>query len=208
MEESEFYRIHVEKTLAILKPDVVHVCDEIEDVILKSGFSILQKRKVQLTPEQCSDFYADHYGKLFFSGLTAYMSSGPIIVMSLAREDAVAHWKSIIGPASSVNNPASNPDCLRARYGTTDLKNGLHGSESQLAAERELKFMFPNTTLESFVANGDAEEYLSKFVNPTLIEGLTELCKHKPINDCVWLADWLLEHNPNHPRAIRGNVQK
>ena len=58
-----------------------------------------QRRKLQLSPEQCSDFYAEHYGKLSFPSLTAFMSSGPITALALARENAVAHWKALIGPA-------------------------------------------------------------------------------------------------------------
>ncbi|TMS17272.1 Nucleoside diphosphate kinase-like protein 5 [Larimichthys crocea] len=79
MDQTSYPRIYVERTLAVIKPDAIHKAEEIEDIILKSGFTILQKRKLQLSPEQCSDFYADQYGKLFFPSLTAFMSSGPII---------------------------------------------------------------------------------------------------------------------------------
>uniref|UniRef100_A0A3B4TKP8 Nucleoside diphosphate kinase B n=1 Tax=Seriola dumerili TaxID=41447 RepID=A0A3B4TKP8_SERDU len=207
-------RIYVERTLAIIKPDAIHESEKIEDVILKSEFTILQKRKLQLTPEQCSDFYADQYGKFFFPSLTAFMSSGPIIALTLARNNAIAHWKSIIGPVNSTKAKETHPECLRARYGTSDLKNALHGSESFHAAEREIKFMFPNSVIEPFPSRERIEEYLSRYVNPTLLRGLTELCKHKPHNPCplfiavnitftmlfVWLADWLVKNNPNKPQ--------
>ena len=64
---------------------------------------------MQLSPEQCSDFYADQYGKLFFPSLTAFMSSGPIIAMTLARHNAIAHWRSILGPVNSTKARETHP---------------------------------------------------------------------------------------------------
>uniref|UniRef100_A0A3Q3DI25 Nucleoside diphosphate kinase B n=1 Tax=Hippocampus comes TaxID=109280 RepID=A0A3Q3DI25_HIPCM len=175
MDSAYFPRIHVERTLALIKPDAIHKSEEIEDIILRKGFSILQKRKLQMTPEHCSDFYAEHYGKLHFPSLTAYMSSGPIVALTLARENAIAQWKSIIGPTKcSVRELGL---LLRAKYGTSELQNALHGSESFHAAAREIKFMFPNSKMDA--------QYLSRYVNETLLHGLTELCKHKPLNPCV-----------------------
>ncbi|XP_040904365.1 nucleoside diphosphate kinase homolog 5 [Toxotes jaculatrix] len=206
MDQNSYPRIYVERTLALIKPDAIHKSEEIEDIILKSGFTVLQKRKLQLSPEQCSDFYADQYGKFFFPSLTAFMSSGPIIALTLARNNAVAHWKSIIGPVNSTKARETHPECLRAKYGTSDLKNALHGSESFHAAEREIKFMFPNSVIEPFPSREATEEYLSRYVNPTLLRGLTELCKHKPHNPCVWLADWLMKNCPNKPQICDGVI--
>ncbi|XP_024918832.1 nucleoside diphosphate kinase homolog 5 [Cynoglossus semilaevis] len=202
------HRIFVERTLAIIKPDAVHKSEEIEDVIFRSGFTVLQKRKVQLSPEQCSDFYADQYGKTFFPNLTAFMSSGPIIAMTLGCYNAVAHWKSLMGPVSITKAREIYPECLRAKYGTSDLKNALHGSESLYAAEREIKFMFPNSVIEPSFSKESTDEYLSKYVNPTLLRGLTELCKHKPENPCVWLAEWLMKNCPNNPEVCDGDTVK
>ncbi|XP_028315898.1 nucleoside diphosphate kinase homolog 5 isoform X1 [Gouania willdenowi] len=200
METQLMERISVERTLAIIKPDAVHKAEEIEDVILKSGFTVLQKRKLKLNPEQCCDFYAHQYGKDFFPNLTLYMSSGPIIVFSLARDNAIAHWKSIIGPANITKARETHPECLRAKYGTSGLKNAVHGSESFNEAVREIKFMFPNSVMEPFPSEEANEEYLNKYVKPTLLPGLTELCKEKPLNPCIWLAEWLLKNDPNNPK--------
>uniref|UniRef100_A0A3Q3E2Q6 Nucleoside diphosphate kinase B n=1 Tax=Hippocampus comes TaxID=109280 RepID=A0A3Q3E2Q6_HIPCM len=205
MDSAYFPRIHVERTLALIKPDAIHKSEEIEDIILRKGFSILQ-RKLQMTPEHCSDFYAEHYGKLHFPSLTAYMSSGPIVALTLARENAIAQWKSIIGPTKS--SSLIGLHLLRAKYGTSELQNALHGSESFHAAAREIKFMFPNTFIEAFPTRAETEEYLSRYVNETLLHGLTELCKHKPLNPCVWLADWLIKNNPNGPQICDGAFVK
>ncbi|XP_058505145.1 nucleoside diphosphate kinase homolog 5-like [Solea solea] len=204
MDGNVYPHIYVERTLAIIKPDAIHKSEEIEDIILKSGFTVLQKRRLQLSLEQCSDFYADQHGKFFFPDLTGFMSSGPIIAMTLACHNAVAHWKSLIGPVNSNMAKETNPDCLRAKYGTSDLKNALHGSKSFHAAEREIKFMFPNSVIESIPSKEATEEYLNRYVNPTLLRGLTELCKHKPLNPCVWLADWLMQNSPNNPQICDG----
>uniref|UniRef100_A0A3Q3VS56 Nucleoside diphosphate kinase B n=1 Tax=Mola mola TaxID=94237 RepID=A0A3Q3VS56_MOLML len=205
MDKTSYPRIYVERTLALIKPDAIHKAEEIEDDILKSGFTILQKRKLQLSPEQCSDFYADQYGKHFFPSLTAFMSSGPIIAMTLARNDAITHWKFIIGPVNSIRARETHPDSLRAKYGISELQNALHGSKSFHAAVREIKFMFPNSVIEPFPSREATEEYLSRHVRPTLLRGLTEVCKHKPLNPCIWLADWFIKNNPNMPQICEEN---
>lgn len=194
-------QIFVERTLAIIKPDALHKAEEIEDIILRSGFTILQKRRVHLTPEQASDFYAEHYGKLFFPSLVAYMSSGPILGMVLAREKAIPYWRELIGPTNTLKARQTHPDCLRSIYGSDDQRNGLHGSDSYASAEREIRFFFPDSIVEPIAAGQAAKDYLAKAVNPTLLKGLTQLSKQKPQDPVIWLADWLLENNPNKPQV-------
>ncbi|XP_064528235.1 nucleoside diphosphate kinase homolog 5 isoform X3 [Pseudopipra pipra] len=194
-------QIYVEKTLAIIKPDVIHKEEEIEDIILRSGFTIVQKRRLQLSPEQCSNFYADQFGKVFFPNLTAYMSSGPLVAMVLARHCAISHWKELLGPSNSLRARITHPHrlqrpgrdlqlpskqlfflvfSLRALYGTDELRNGLHGSLSVSSAEREIRFMFPEAILEPVPTGQRARDYLNLYVKPTLLAGLTALCKKKP----------------------------
>ncbi|XP_025022402.1 nucleoside diphosphate kinase homolog 5 [Python bivittatus] len=198
-------QIYVERTLAIIKPDIINKEVEIEDIILRSGFTIVQKRKLQLSPEQCSNFYVEQYGKMFFPNLTAYMSSGPLLAMVLARHKAISYWKDLLGPSSSIIAKETDPDSLRAIYGTDDLRNGLHGSASFSSAEREIRFMFPEVLIEPIPAGQAAKDYLNMYVTPTLLKGLTALCKRKPEDPFIWLADWLIENNPNTPR-MRHNV--
>ncbi|KAL7886248.1 hypothetical protein AOLI_G00065430 [Acnodon oligacanthus] len=193
--------LFLERTLALIKPDAVDKAEEIEEVILQSGFTLLQKQKVQLSPEQCSDFYAEQYGKLFFPSLTAFMSSGPVVALALARHQAISTWKALMGPANSTKAKETHPDSLRAKYGTSDLRNAVHGSETFSAAERELKFMFPNSVIEPIPMGEAAKDYLSRFITPTLLLGLTELCRTKPADPLMWLADWLMTNNPNKPKG-------
>ncbi|XP_078087091.1 nucleoside diphosphate kinase homolog 5 [Mustelus asterias] len=199
--------VYVERTLALIKPDAIENANEIEEIILRSGFTILQRRKVVLSPELCSDIYAAHYGKMFFPSLTAFMSSGPTVAMIIARHQAVAYWRELIGPADSVKAKETHPGSLRALYGTDELRNAVHGSETTSAAEREIRFIFPDATADPIPSGQDAVTYLSKFVNPTLLSGLSELCKRKPTDPITWLASWLIANNPNKPK-IREDLIK
>ncbi|XP_067882023.1 nucleoside diphosphate kinase homolog 5-like [Heterodontus francisci] len=201
-------RIYVESTLAIIKPDAVDKEVEIEEIILRSGFSIVQRRKLQLSPEQASEFYAAHSGKMYYPTLTAHLCSGPLVAMMLNRQSAIKQWNDLLGPSDSEKAKETHPKSLRAIYGTDKIKNAFHGSDCFNTAERELTFMFPNVTIEPFPAGQAAEDYLSKFVNPTLLIGLTEMCQQKPAKPIIWLADWLLAHNPNRPSIKEGEVQE
>ncbi|XP_051870494.1 nucleoside diphosphate kinase homolog 5 [Pristis pectinata] len=191
--------VYVERTLALIKPDAIAKADEIEEIILRSGFTIIQKRRVCLSPEVCSDIYAAHYGKMFFPSLTAFMSSGTSVAMIIARDKAIAYWNELIGPADSVKAKETHPESLRALYGTDDLRNAVHGSETFSAAEREIRFIFPDASVDPIPIRQSAMSYLSRYVIPTLLSGLTELCKEKPTDSITWLADWLIANNPNKP---------
>nr|XP_033782717.1 nucleoside diphosphate kinase homolog 5 isoform X2 [Geotrypetes seraphini] len=166
----------------------------------------LKKRKLQLSPEQCSDFYAEQYGKMFFPSLTAFMSSAPIVAMTIARQNAVAYWKELMGPTNSLIAKETHPTSLRAVFGNDDLRNAVHGSSSFTSAEREIRFMFPNAIIEPIPVGQAAKDFLTIFVNPTLLIGLTELCKQKPEDPIIWLANWLLDHNPNKPKVMENVI--
>ena len=105
--------------------------------------SLLQQRRLRLSPEQAADFYAEHYGKMFFPSLIAYMHSNDILILVLAKLDAVAEWRRIIGPTDARRAKEEAPESLRAIYGHDQTRNALHGSDSTFSAEREIKYMFP-----------------------------------------------------------------
>uniref|UniRef100_H2YZN1 Nucleoside diphosphate kinase homolog 5 n=1 Tax=Ciona savignyi TaxID=51511 RepID=H2YZN1_CIOSA len=194
-------QIYAERTLAIVKPDAMDKVVEIEDIILRNGFTILQKRKVHLSPEQASDFYVEHYGKMFFPSLVAYMSSAPITVFVLVKNKAIAAWRELIGPTNPFKARETHPGCLRDTYGKDQTRNAVHGSDSFHSAEREIRFMFHDSIVEPIAVGQATKDYLSKEVNPTLLKGLTELCKQKPGDPVMWLADWLIDNNPNKPKV-------
>ena len=191
--------VYVQRTLAIIKPDASHKAEEIEDIVLRNGFTVLQKRWVHLSPEQCSEFYSDHSSKIFFPSLVAFMSSGPIVVMELAKENAILSWRNLIGNTNSKRARESQPDSIRAIYGRDEQCNAVHGSDSEASAEREIRFFFGRSIIEPIPTGQAAKDYLESRLNPTILKGLTQLCKEKPHDPVTWLADWLLANNPYKP---------
>jgi len=193
--------IFVERTLAIIKPDAIDQSAAILRFIEDHGFAILQQRRLHMTPEQCSDFYAEHYGKMFFPSLVSFMSSGPIIAMVLAKENCILEWRDLLGPTSSHRARETHPESLRAIYGTDDQRNAVHGSDSQKGAEREIRFFFADAVVEPISSGDQATDYLVKNVMPVLTNGFVELCKVKPEDPLTWIADWLMANNPNKPQV-------
>lgn len=191
--------IKIEQTLAMIKPDATKNAEVIEDMILRAGFTILNKRWVHLSPELCSEFYNEHSSKIFFPGLVAFMSSGPIVALQLARPDAIATWRALIGPTNAKKAREQAPDSIRARFGTDEQQNAVHGSDSETSAEREIRFFFSRSIVEPIPEKQSAIDYLEARVNPTLLRGLTSLCKEKPDQPFEYLARWLLENNPYKP---------
>lgn len=188
----------LECTLAIIKPDVMHNAHELVSLIDRKGFEIVNSRILKLTPEQVSDFYQEHYGKMFYPSLVTYMSSGPIMALVLAKKNAIAEFQKLIGPANPSQARIEAPNSLRAHFGNDTIYNAFHGSDSHFSAEREIRFLF-ETTITEPISHESSALYLEKNVNPILIKGLKELCKSKPLHPIKWIADWLLSNNPNQP---------
>lgn len=197
----------LEKTLALIKPDAVAAgkVTEIEQLIELKGFTIVQKATLTLTKTRAMEFYAEHKGKPFFGALTSFMSSGPMVALCLAKVDAIVSWRAMMGPTNTQKAQLENPTCLRALYGTDGTMNATHGSDSPASAARELKFFFPKLILEVPTPEA-AKEYVARFLQPTLLKGLTALCKEKPsaepLEAVTWIAEWLLDNNPNKPRIV------
>jgi len=131
-----------EKTLAIIKPDAVkkRIVGKILQRIEDEGFDIRRLRMARLTPEEAKGFYAVHKEKKFFASLTEFMSSGPVVLMVLEGEDAIKHWREVMG----ATDPAqAKPGTLRHTYGFSIERNATHGSDARETAEWEIKYFFP-----------------------------------------------------------------
>lgn len=127
-----------------------------------------------------------------------FMTSGPVEIMVLAGRGAVSKLSRLMGPENPKIARETHPESIRAQFGgESALRNAIHGSESSNKAEREIKFFFPGSKFDMECKIGTSGEYLSKTVNPILLKGLIQLCRQKPDNPLVWLADWLLANNPN-----------
>ncbi|GMY34802.1 probable nucleoside diphosphate kinase 5 isoform X2 [Fagus crenata] len=146
-----------EKTLAMIKPDGLfgNYTDRIKNAILESGFSIFKEMVVQLDEDSAASFYAEHSTKSFFSSLVKYMTSGPVLVMVLEKENAVVDWRALIGPTDARKAKISQPHSIRAMCGLDSEKNCVHGSDSTQSAEREISFFFKEASAGGVVAEHD-----------------------------------------------------
>jgi nucleoside-diphosphate kinase len=130
-----------ERTFSIIKPDAVanrHIGD-ILAILEKEGFRILALRKTRLTPPEAEGFYAVHRGKPFFTSLVKFMTSGPIVVMALERDDAVRKLRDVMG----ATDPAKAADgTIRKLYAENIERNCIHGSDARDTAAVELGYFF------------------------------------------------------------------
>jgi nucleoside-diphosphate kinase len=131
----------IERTLAIIKPDAVkkRIVGKILDRIEEEGFEIIEMKMVRLTKDGARGFYAVHKGKPFFEGLTDFMSSGEIVVMALERENAIAHWRRVMGETDPARAQIGT---LRRTYGFSIERNAVHGSDAPQTAETEIGYFF------------------------------------------------------------------
>ena len=130
-----------EKTLAIIKPDAVKkkVIGKVISRIEDEGFEIRDMKMLRLTKEGAQGFYAVHKDKSFYDSLTNFMSSGGIVVLLLERENAIAHWRSVMG----ATDPAlAKPGTIRREFGFSVERNAVHGSDAPATAEFEIGYFF------------------------------------------------------------------
>ena len=132
----------MERTFAIIKPDAVRarlagrIIQRIED----EGFQIRAMRLVSLSKREAEGFYAVHRERPFFSSLTAFMSSGPAVVLALEAPDAIRKWRALMG----ATDPAkADPGTLRKEFGQSIENNATHGSDAPDTAAFELAYFFP-----------------------------------------------------------------
>ena len=130
-----------ERTFSIIKPDAVanrHIGD-ILVILEKEGFRILGLRRTRLSAPEAEGFYAVHRGKPFFTSLVKFMTSGPIVVMALERDDAVRKLREVMG----ATDPAKAADgTIRKLYAENIERNCIHGSDAQDTAATELAYFF------------------------------------------------------------------
>ena len=134
---------NIEQTLSIIKPDAVerNLQDEIKNEFKKNGFLISKEKKIHISKQEAEKFYKVHETKPFYDDLCTYLSSGPIIVMALQKENAVLDNRKIMG---STNPKEAEKDTLRNKYGISIDKNSVHGSDSIDNAIKEINFFFKN----------------------------------------------------------------
>ena len=132
-----------EQTLSIIKPDAVerNLVEEIKNIFIKNNLNIKESKKIHITKDEAAEFYKVHQSKPFYNDLCAYLSSGPIVVMILEGENAVASNRKLMG---ATNPKDAEENTIRKLYGISIDKNSVHGSDSEDNAKKEINFFFKN----------------------------------------------------------------
>ncbi len=131
----------MERTLGIIKPDAVSkgYAGKILAIVEENGFKIVGLKKIRLTKEKAEGFYYVHKDKPFFNSLTDFMSEGPIIVMVLEKENAIADWRKLMGATNPEN---AEEGTLRKMFAENIERNAVHGSDSPESAQYEISYYF------------------------------------------------------------------
>ena len=134
---------NIEQTLSIIKPDAMErsLDGEIKLMFEKNGFKIAKEKKIQLAKNEAEQFYKVHETKPFYNDLCKYLSSGPIMVMILEKENAVLDNRELMG---ATNPKDAEEGTIRKKFGISIDKNSVHGSDSVENAKIEINFFFKN----------------------------------------------------------------
>ena len=132
---------NTEQTLSIIKPDAVerNLDNEIKEMFKNKGFKIIKEKKIQIEKLEAEKFYKVHETKVFYNDLCAYLSSGPIVVMVLEKENAVLGNRELMG---ATKPEEADEGTIRKKYGISIDKNSVHGSDSIENAKIEINFFF------------------------------------------------------------------
>ena len=132
---------NLEKTLSIIKPDAVerNLENEIKEMFKSEDFIISNEKKIQIEKSEAEKFYKVHETKPFYNDLCSYLSSGPIVVIILEKENAVLGNRELMG---ATNPKDAEEGTIRKKYGISIDKNSVHGSDSVENAKIEIDFFF------------------------------------------------------------------
>ena len=132
---------NTEQTLSIIKPDAVerNLTEDIKKIFIKNNLKILNSKKIHISKEEAYEFYKIHQAKPFYNDLCTYLSSGPIFVIKMEGNDAVALNRKLMG---ATNPTDAEPNTIRKLYGLSIDKNSVHGSDSVENAKIEIDFFF------------------------------------------------------------------
>jgi len=131
----------LQRTFSIIKPDAVakNAAGDILGMIQHAGFNILGMKMLWITKEQAEGFYAVHASRPFFESLTTFMSSGPIIILALEKENAIADLRKLMG----ATDPAkADRGTIRKKHAVSIEANSIHGSDAEETARFELSYFF------------------------------------------------------------------
>jgi nucleoside-diphosphate kinase len=136
----------IQQTFAIVKPDAVQNghTGQILGAIEKAGFRIRGMKMVRLSKQQAEAFYEVHRERPFFTGLVTFMTEGPVVVLVLERDNAIKHWRDVMG----ATNPANAAEgTIRKSFAKNIERNAVHGSDAPETAALEIPFFFSMSEL-------------------------------------------------------------
>ena len=141
MTQAKEFMMSIQRTFSIIKPDATarNITGKVNAKIEESGLRIVAQKRLLLTEEQASGFYAVHKDRPFYTDLVKFMMSGPVIVQVLEGENAIAAYRKVMG----ATNPAeADPGTIRAEFAQSIDANTVHGSDAPETASEEIKFFF------------------------------------------------------------------
>ena len=132
---------NVEQTLSIIKPDAVerNLQENIKKIFVDNGFNIKIEKKIKISKNEAEEFYKVHQSKPFYNDLCSYLSSGPIVVMILEKDNAILENRKLMGATDPLK---ADEGTIRKKYGISIDKNSVHGSDSADNAKIEIDFFF------------------------------------------------------------------
>ena len=132
---------NVEQTLSIIKPDAVerNLIEVIKNEFLSNKFKIIKEKKIHIEKSEAEEFYKVHETRPFYNELCRYLSSGPIVVMILEKDNAVLENRKLMGATDPKN---AEEGTIRKKFGISIDKNSVHGSDSLPNAKKEIEFFF------------------------------------------------------------------
>ncbi|MCU0670324.1 MAG: nucleoside-diphosphate kinase [Myxococcota bacterium] len=138
----------VERTLAIIKPDAVekNAAGAILKAIQDAGLRVIGLKMLHLSEQQARGFYAVHKARPFYADLVKFMTSGPVVVVALEGENAIAHWRELMGPTDSTKAAKGT---IRGDWGTDVERNAAHGSDAPETARVEIAYWFNATEMQA-----------------------------------------------------------
>ena len=136
----------VERTFAIIKPDAVerNIAGKIIEKIESAGFVVAGMKKIRLTKSEAEGFYYVHKERPFFGDLCTFMSSGPVLVMVLEKENAIQAWRTLMGATNPAN---ADSGTIRKEFALSIEANSVHGSDSPESAAYEIPYFFSQLEL-------------------------------------------------------------
>ena len=131
----------IERTFSMIKTDATarNITGQINAKIEAAGLRIIAQKRIRMTKANAEAFYAEHKGKPFFEGLVEFMTSGATIVQVLEGENAISHYREIMG---ATNPEKAAPGTIRAEFAESMGRNSVHGSDSPASAAREIAYWF------------------------------------------------------------------